>query len=374
MTARVASAIDWGESIVLRQVWGLSLAGWAFVISGLGGFVGLLWDGAWHASWGRDTFFIPPHDLMYGSTILSMSVVIGLLVTSSRRARDKSMVQIGPLQAPLGIWLMLIGMVIMFSSAVYDDWWHTHIGHIEGDVVLWSPPHFIGLCGAILAATGAILFLLREVRIPTRAGGKPLWIWETLDMPALGLLLIFSYLAFMIAGATLDRYVIYDKLRFDGSIYPLLALSLGPGLMVVAQRVTNRAGAPTFAVLLGFILAGLVAFIVKDVFGYPRAASLPIMGLVTAILLDLAFKRFGRGYKWLVLLSPIFVLVFYATEFLWAWYLTHYPWWPLERTLVMIPVGMVIGTASLLLGAAIANGMERAGWIRHVSIRERSRS
>src|SRR5581483_4167245 len=215
---------------------------------------------------------------------------------------------------------------------------------------------------------------LREVHIPTRAGGKPLWIWETLDVPALGLLLIFSYLAFMIAGATLDRYVIYDKLRFDGSIYPLLALSLGPGLMVVAQRVTNRVGAPTFAVLLGFILAGLVAFIVKDVFGYPRAASLPIMGLVGAIWLDLAFKRFGRGYKWLVLLGPTFVLVFYATEFLWAWYLTRYPWWPLERTFVMIPVGIVIGTASLLLGAAIANGMERAGWIRHVSIRERSRS
>ncbi|HZQ10909.1 MAG TPA: hypothetical protein VFD70_30320 [Anaerolineae bacterium] len=373
MTAMVASAIDWGESIVLRQVWGLSLAAWAFVISGFSGFVGLLWDGAWHASWGRDTFFIPPHDLMYGGITLSMGVAVGLLVTASRRPRDRSMVQIGLLQAPLGIWLMLIGMAVMLSSAAYDDWWHTNIGHIEGDVVLWSPPHFIGLCGAILAACGAILFVLREIRVPTRANGKPLWVWEKLDLPALGLLLIFSYLAFMLAGATLDRYLIYDKLRFDGSIYPLLALSLGPALLVVAQRVTNRAGAATFAVLLGFILAGLVAFIVKDLLGYPRAASLPIMGLVTTILLDLTFKRFGRGYKWLALLGPVFVLVFYATEFLWAWYLTRYPWWPLERTLMMIPIGIIIGTASLLLGALIASGMERAGWLRHVSIRERRR-
>jgi hypothetical protein len=368
MTAMVATAMQWGESIIWRRVWGLSLASWAFVISGLCSFIGLLWDGAWHASWGRDTFFIPPHDLMYGGISLSMAMAIAILVTSSRRHRDASMVQLGFLQAPLGIWISIVGMVIMFASAAYDDWWHNTIGHVEGDVVLWSPPHFLGLLGALGTLGGAVLFVLREVPIPARANGKPLWFWERLDVPSLGLVLCFSYLAFLVSAISMDRYVIYDRLRFDGSLYPILALLFGPALLMVAQRVTNRAGVATFTVLLGFFLAWLVALIVKS-FGFPRAASLPIMGLVSALLLDLAFRRFGRGYKWLLVFGPVFVLVFYATEFLWAWYLTRYPWWPIQNTLVMIPVGIVVGTLSFLVGAWVADRMERAGWIKHFNIK-----
>lgn len=368
MAAMVATAMNWGESIIWRRVWGLSLASWAFVISGFCSFTGLLWDGAWHASWGRDTFFIPPHDLMYGGISLSMGMAIAVLVTLSFHPREKAFVHIGPLQAPLGIWISIVGMAIMFSSAVYDDWWHNTIGHIEGDVVLWSPPHFLGLIGALGTLVGAVLFVLREVPIRTRANGKPLWFWERLDMPSFGLVLTFSYLAFMVSAISMDRYLIYDKLRFDGSVYPLLAMLFGPALLVVAQRVTNRMGTATFTVLLGFVLAALVAFIVRS-FGFPKAASLPIMGLVSAVLLDLAFKRFGRGYKWLLIFGPVFVLVFYATEYLWAWYLTRYPWWPIEKTLVMIPVGVVIGTASLLAGAWVAERIERAGFIKHLMIK-----
>lgn len=366
MTAIVASAMDWGESLIGRRVWGLSLAAWAFVSSGLSSFVGLLWDGAWHGSWGRDTFFIPPHNLMYGGISLTMGMALAVLVTASRRPPRSDYFRLGPLFAPLGIWIALCGMTLMFAAAFYDEWWHRNLGHVAGDPVLWSPPHFLGLVGALATLSGALLFVLREVPVRAYSDGKPRWVWEKFDVPALGLLLTFSYLSFIIAAISLDRYLIYDHLRFDGSLYPLLALSFGPALLVVAQRVTNRAGAATFAILLGFLLAGLVAFTVKNLLGYPKAANMPIMALVAAVLLDLAFKHFGRGYKWLALFGPLFVLVFYVTEYLWAWYLTRYPWWPLERTLLMLPVGIVIGTASLLLGAWIAERMERAGWIRHI--------
>jgi hypothetical protein len=369
MTAMVATAMNWGESIIWRRVWGLSLASWAFVFAGLCAFVGLLWDGAWHASFGRDTFFIPPHDLMYGGITLAMGMAVAVVVTLSRHPRENDFVHVGPLQAPLGIWIAIAGMAFMFGSAAYDDWWHINIGHVEGDVVLWSPPHFLGLLGALGTLGGAVLFVLREAPVPTRANGKPLWIWERLDMPSLGLVLMFSYLAFMVSAISMDRFIIYDKLRFDGSLYPILALIFGPGLLVLAQRVTNRAGTATFALVLGFLLSAGVAFFVRDLFGFPKAASLPIMGLVSALLLDLAFKRFGGGYKWLLLFGPVFVLVFYATEYLWAWYLTRYPWWPIEKTLVMIPVGIVVGTTGMLVGAWLAGRLERAGFIKHVSVK-----
>jgi hypothetical protein len=357
MSALVGSAVNWGESLVWRKAWGLTLAAWAFVFSGMFSFIGLLWDGAWHGSFGRDTFFIPPHNVMYGGITLSMLTSLAVLITLSRRARSPAYVSLGPLQAPLGIWIALAGMGLMFAAAAYDDWWHTNLGHVSGDPVLWSPPHFLGLIGALGTLVGAVLFVRGEVRVPRRADGKPLWLWEKLDVPGLGLLLTFSYLSFIVAAMTLDRYVIYDHLRYDGSLYPLLSLTLGPAVLVLAQRVTNRAGAATFTVFLAFFLTWAVEFTVKNLLGYPKASNMPIMALVSALLLDVAFRRLGYGYKWLLWVGPVFVLVFYATEFLWAWYLTKYPWWPLEKTLVTIPLGIVIGTASLLAGAWAAERM-----------------
>jgi hypothetical protein len=372
MTAVVATAMDWGESIVWRRVWGLSLTSWSFVVAWLAAFIGLLWDGAWHASWGRDTFFIPPHDLMYGAITIALGMAVGVLVTASRRPRAANFVHVGPLQAPLGIWIMLLGLTVMFTSAAYDDWWHTHIGHIEGDPVLWSPPHFLGLLGAITALNGGLLFMLREIAVPLRADGKPVWFWEALDAPNVALVLMFTSLAFLLSAISLDRFMIYDKLRFDGSVYPLLAMLLGPAALVLGQRITNRAGTATFSVLLGFVLAGGMEFLLKGIFGYPKAASLPIMALFAALLLDLAFKRFRRGYKWLLAFGPLFVLAFYATEYLWAWYLTRYPWWPIEKTLVTIPLGILIGTASLLAGAWAADRVQRVGWVHYYTLKKRA--
>lgn len=368
MSAMVASVMNWGESFIWYRVWNLSLAAWGFVAVGAMAFTGLLWDGAWHASWGRDTFFIPPHLVMYGGIALATAISIAAIVTSSRRPSDPALFHLGPLQAYLGIWVALVGVTIMFGSAAYDDWWHRTIGHVEGDIVLWSPPHFLGLVGATLALFGGASIVLREVTIPVRNDKKPIWIWEYLDAPNIAVLMMFTYLAFVLSAMSLDRWMIYDKLRFEGSIYPLYAMLLGPGLLVLAQRVTNRAGAATFAVLMGFAWSLIEGSILKAT-GMPKMASLPIMALGCALLLDLAFKKFGRGYKWLALFGPVFVLVFYVSEFLWAWYLTRYPWWPLDRSLSMIPFGIVIGTASLLVGAWISERIEHAKGLRRKRVR-----
>ncbi len=268
------------------------------------------------------------------------------------------MIHFGRLQAPLGIWIALIGVTIMYSGAVYDDWWHRNIGHVEGDIVLWSPPHFIGMIGALFALAGGVLFILPQVHAPRTRDGKPVLFWQQLDVPNLGVLMLFCWFASQIAGMSLDRWLIYDKLRFEGSVYPILAMLFGPALLVVAQRVTNRAGAATFVVAIPFLWSAIVGMTLQG-FGVPKMASLPIMALPSALLLDIAFARFGMGKRWLLFFGPVFVLTFYAFEFLWAWYLTRYPWWPIEKTLVMVPLGIAVGTTSLVLGAWVADGVER---------------
>ena len=64
------------------------------------------------------------------------------------------------------------------------------------------------------------------------------------------------------------------------------------------------------------------------------------MAIFSAVALDLAYKRFGGGYKWLLWFGPVFVLIFYVTEYFWAWYLSALSWWPIVNTLEMVPVGI----------------------------------
>src|SRR5690348_5398152 len=124
MSAMVASVMNWGESFIWYRIWNLSLTAWGFVTVGAMAFTGLLRDGAWHASWGRDTFFIPPHLLMYGGIALATAISIAAIVTSSRRPTDPNLLHLGSVQAYIGIWVALVDVTIMFGSAAYDDWWH----------------------------------------------------------------------------------------------------------------------------------------------------------------------------------------------------------------------------------------------------------
>jgi len=66
------------HSLLWQRYRDVSLAAWLYVGFGTMAFVGLMWDGAWHQSWGRDTFFIPPHDMMYAAVtgVFALSALI----------------------------------------------------------------------------------------------------------------------------------------------------------------------------------------------------------------------------------------------------------------------------------------------------------
>ena len=51
------------------------------------GLYGSTWDIQWHAAVGRDSFFTPPHLLMYTSTTLAGLVALGLILWDTWRFR-----------------------------------------------------------------------------------------------------------------------------------------------------------------------------------------------------------------------------------------------------------------------------------------------
>src|SRR5713226_6147924 len=72
------------HSLLWQRYADVSLATWLYVGFATMAVVGLMWDGAWHASWGRDTFFIPPHDVMY-TAVTGLFVVSALILLSAHQ-------------------------------------------------------------------------------------------------------------------------------------------------------------------------------------------------------------------------------------------------------------------------------------------------
>ena len=131
--------------------------------------LGSSWDGDWHGRVGRDSFWIPPHLMMYSSITLFGWVALGVTVwTTLNEPKDApGMLRVFGLQAPLGIALMGIGVLVALAAAPFDDLWHRAYGI---DVSVWSPPHFTGWAGFILSLIGVQIAIVQEWPALTHGG------------------------------------------------------------------------------------------------------------------------------------------------------------------------------------------------------------
>jgi hypothetical protein len=134
---------------------------------------GNAWDLDWHVMIGRDTFWIPPHTMMYAAIALSGMLVAGVVLSGilADPAAAGPPTLLG-LRAPLGLVVLGLGVVQMSLSAPFDDWWHRMYGV---DVTIWSPPHLIGFTGALVMLAGLTIAVLAQRRPESpREGPGPL--------------------------------------------------------------------------------------------------------------------------------------------------------------------------------------------------------
>jgi len=107
----------------------------------------LVWDAGWHISVGRDTFWEPPHIMLYSAVLTAIVAgLFGLYVT----ARN--------------IWRYLVILLFLLPlSAPFDELWHRLFGveNLSSPLALWSPPHVL----LILSLIGSLALLLRLVSI-----------------------------------------------------------------------------------------------------------------------------------------------------------------------------------------------------------------
>ncbi len=114
----------------------------------------LYFDGWWHILIGRDTFWIPPHLVLY--TAISFTT-LGFVL----RARDRWKAR-QPWDASLKAWGL--GVFLIFFAAPFDELWHRIFGResLESLLIIWSPPHVVAISSSIAVGIGLLAALLRE--------------------------------------------------------------------------------------------------------------------------------------------------------------------------------------------------------------------
>jgi hypothetical protein len=128
---------------------------WILLLGKLLGAWGLTWDIQWHLRIGRDSFWIPPHVMMYSGVTAGLLVAFAVLALETARATPRpGTVRVLGLVGTRGFHLAAWGVALVILAAPIDDLWHRLFGL---DVTLWSPPHLLGLLGAAINTLGTLL-------------------------------------------------------------------------------------------------------------------------------------------------------------------------------------------------------------------------
>lgn len=110
------------------------------------------WDIIWHGIVNVESFFTPPHSVLYLGVGLSLVSTIAGIIWSLRHKIDS----VGPFttyrKIPTPLKLIVFGCSIEVISGLFDNWWHANFG-FDG---LLSPPHLMLISGMTLSIIGAL--------------------------------------------------------------------------------------------------------------------------------------------------------------------------------------------------------------------------
>jgi hypothetical protein len=217
----------------------------------LQGALGLGWDIEWHTRFGRDSFWIPPHLLIYSAVAAGGLVALALVLLDTQRYRtgargvdDRSTISLlGLFHAPRGAFVAGFGFLALLIAAPFDNYWHLLYGI---DVTIWAPFHVMGLLGTGIVGLGLVYLLAAE-----RAAA----FWTLLALATLLRTL------FVLVSPSLYPH---DAMAALGPLPVLLSPVLHAptvvGIAAVAAGLTRRPGAAVAAVALTALISAVVTF------------------------------------------------------------------------------------------------------------------
>lgn len=267
------------------------LAGYVLVSLGvLLAAAGGSWDITNHLLNKPETFFAPPHAVLYSG---AASAVVGtVLVFSASKSTATNKKMIWPVK------LVIAGVVMLIGAAPVDFAWHSAFG-LDG---LLSPPHFVLVSGMIASSVGALAGLAQSAKkLPSFMivmAILPIW------LAASGMIDMFS-LPFS------------ETAYFNFNPHPTLGVAVAtiafPFLISACLICSSALAHKRFGVLsmtcASFILIGVLTSII------PNNALIPtipfyISGIIPIVVAD-ALLAFSRSRLSLYAAGAIVGLVFF---------------------------------------------------------------
>ena len=236
---------------------------------------GLYVDAWWHATFGRHSFWIPPHIVVYSGVTL-LTAALGLRWLQARHERH-------PL--PAGYRALALAIAVTVLAAPLDEFWHRTFGE-EGAftlLALWSPPHLMALLSAIAGGLGLLSAMARDDgahRLP--------WSMTVLAACVIGFA-TFAIIPFEPTG-------IY---RIGGIIGASIIAVILVGLRLLALALVRRPGTTTAiaAVITPLVILLTLSPIRSTVTTMPRLPAWILLLAVFAAagILDLLARRRPEG-------------------------------------------------------------------------------
>jgi len=269
---------------------------------------GVNWDIQWHTIIGRDSFWIPPHVMLYTGVTLVVLVSFGVLAWETFRARATGGVAAARSQRFLGLTgtrgfhVAAWGIAVTVLAAPIDDLWHRLFGL---DVTLWSPPHLMGIVGAMINTIGCLL-IAREIYPPaSRARFAAVIITGAF---------LYSPLHRIVEPSVLIAYA-HGGVRFY--TYAMLSALFLPFALIVAARASGSRWAPILSLIVVVVVAAIGQEIARAGFAILQPVSVIQEEIAKDPTSDIAIaneiarknghEAGSRGLIWLGLIPAVLV-------------------------------------------------------------------
>ena len=288
-------------------------------------------DVSWHRSIGRDSFWTPPHMMVYACGLLAgISCAYLILATTfgHREEFRQHSVHFFGLRAPTGVFLTAWGGLAMLFSSPFDNWWHNAYGL---DVQVQSPPHIVLLAGTWAVCQGTLLTVAawlnraRAEASTSEAGPETgPYMRLFLFVGALSVIHLMSYSMSYTFDTRLHAWKPYLVMS-TGVPFALAALSTTSRRRWTATIVTGMYTAFMLALVWGlpFIPAHARLGPVYQNITHLIPPKFPILLLVPAIALDLFWQRTQQWSRAAVALvsGPLWLALLVAAEWPFATFL-----------------------------------------------------
>jgi hypothetical protein len=273
------------------------------LISATLGALGGAWDLSYHGTYTVDTFFSPPHILIYsgivGMLLLGMAVMAILAWHAQTQGGFISSLQQQPMLA-----LPLIANLGFLATGPFDDFWHRTFG--RDTLTVWSPPHILLVFNLTLSCV-SVIGLALWLRSATPRGGllpcasRHTHRWAT-GLLILGLSLSMSYFWGFAAGwevGATDDSTLWMELPW--LCLPLSALIIAISITCAAALLPARWWVPAAVIGLSTWLWWMLPNLFLSQVGYRSRDVLPlILPLGCLVYSYIRTTPWPRAARWVV--------------------------------------------------------------------------